>query len=74
LNLQDDHDVDENEQVTRFGCGALLGAFAGLWLIIAFALSSSGAVAGVLVVSMFVCGGLALVYGDRFWYALKDWL
>lgn len=72
MKFEDDHEVGESEQATRFGCGALLGVIVGLGLIVAFTLSSFGVVAVVLFVSMFVCGMLALIYGDRFWYALKD--
>lgn len=74
MHLQDDHDVGETEQATRFACGALLGGFVGVALIVHLALSSFGAIAGVLIASIFVCGILALAYGDRFWFALKDWL
>lgn len=74
MKIHDDHEVDESEQVTRFGCGALLGVLIGLGIVVSFTLSSFGSVAAALVASMVACGLLALVYGDRFWLSLKDWL
>jgi hypothetical protein len=73
LKIDDDHEVGESEQVTRFGCGALLGLVAGLGIVLGFTLSSFGTVAAALVAAMVICGLLALIYGDRFWYALKHW-
>ncbi len=72
VKIQDDHEVDEAEQVTRFGCGALLGIFVGIGVIVAFTLTSFGLAAAALVGSMIVCGWFALIYGDSFWHALKD--
>lgn len=72
--MKPDHDdVPESEQVTRFGCGALVGALLGLALIIGFTLTSLGSATVALVALMIICGVLALVHGDRFWYSLKDW-
>jgi hypothetical protein len=70
----DDQEVGESEKLTHFGCGALLGVFVGLGLVGAFTLSSYGAIAAALLVSILACGFSAMVYRDRFWYSLKDWI
>jgi hypothetical protein len=74
LNIEDDHEVSESEQGTRFACGALLGAFIALAIILSLSLSSFGMVAAVFVFCMMGTGFLALVLGDRFWLGLKDLL
>ena len=58
------------EKATRFGCGALLGFFVGLYLIAKWTIMSFGVTASVCAVAIFVCGFLALRYGDEFWYGL----
>lgn len=58
------------EKVTRFGCGALLGVFIGLYCIAKWRIISSGTAVVTLVVAILVCGCLALKYGDEFWYGL----
>lgn len=58
------------EKVTRFGCGALLGFFVGLYLIAKWIIMSFGVAAGVWAVAVLVCGYLAQRYGDEFWNGL----
>ncbi|QNA89431.1 hypothetical protein G4G28_14865 [Massilia sp. Dwa41.01b] len=65
-------EISEAERVSRFGCGALLGFFIGLVLVIASAPSSTGFAVLAFLVPMCVCGYLALKYGDEFWYKLFD--
>lgn len=74
MSIEDDHGVSESEQGTRFACGAFLGVFIALAIILGFALTSFGMVAAVLAICMMGTGFLALVLGDRFWRGLKDLL
>lgn len=58
------------EKVTRFGCGALLGFFVGLYGSAKWKIMSFGAAVGMWVVAILACGYLALKYGDEFWYGI----
>jgi hypothetical protein len=73
--MEDDGNVEisESEKITRFGCGALLGLLLATVLIFEFALSSFGLMVAVISSAVFVCGILALKYGDEFWLFIKDW-
>lgn len=70
IDIDEDPEIDAAEKVTRFGCGALLGIFAGIGIAIKLTLYSFGWVAAVIVGAVLVCGFLALKYGDGFWYAV----
>lgn len=61
--------VDGLERGVRFGCGALLGALVGFYIV-----AEQGLVAApgetylaAAVVGAVVCGLLAMAFGDRFW-------
>jgi hypothetical protein len=70
--------MDENKEppigtiakATRFGCGALLGLFVGLYFIAKWTVTSFGTAFAIWAAAILACGYLALKYGDRFWYAL----
>ncbi|HWX03479.1 hypothetical protein [Collimonas sp.] len=65
--------LSEPEKIMRFGCGALLGVFIALLIVFKFMLSNFGLIAAIAVVAIFVCGVLALKYGDEFWREVKNW-
>lgn len=62
--------ISKAEQITRFGCGALLGCFVGLYFIAKWLIVSAGVAVAVWVGAVLACGYLALTYGDEFWYGL----
>jgi hypothetical protein len=70
VNNDEQPEIGKMEKVTRFGCGALLGFFVGLYLIAKWTIMSFSVAAGVWAVAILVCGNLALRYGDEFWYGL----
>lgn len=70
MDVHEDPVISKAEKVTRFGCGAALGIVYGFFLVIKFALSSYGVAAAIVVGSVCVCGYLALMYGDEFWYGI----
>lgn len=70
MRIEDDHEVGEAEQATRFVCGAILGIVVAIVAILALELSRSLPILVVLLGSMFACGLAALFWGDRFWYDL----
>lgn len=65
--------LSEPEKIMHFGCGALLGVFIALLIVFKFMLSNFGLITAIVVVAIFVCGVLALKYGDEFWREVKDW-
>ena len=73
MSERDEHDdrdepkLEESEKVLRFGCGAILGFFVGVFFIVKWAVVSFGAAAGILVLAILVCGYLTLKYGRDFW-------
>jgi uncharacterized membrane protein len=73
METNEDQELSESEKITRFGCGALFGIFLGIFLVFELVLSSFGWAAAVIVLSVLICGTLALKYGDEFWYSLKNW-
>jgi hypothetical protein len=72
MDIHEDPEITTSEKVTRFGCGALLGIFVGASFAVRHAYSSFGLLVAVFVAAVFLCGFLALKYGDAFWYSLKD--
>mgnify|MGYP003468647442 CR=1 FL=1 len=56
------------ENTARLGCGAFLGVFLGLSLVVQFTLSSFGSIAIAVLLCMAVCAWLSLKFGDRFWH------
>jgi len=70
MRIEDDHEVGEAEQVTRFVCGAVLGIVVAIVAILVLELTMSLSILVVSLVSMFACGLAALIWGDRFWYDL----
>lgn len=74
MKIQDDHEVEESEQVARFVCGAILGALVGLALIFVCGIVSLAGLIFGLVVPMIAFGLMALYWGDRFWEEVIEWL
>jgi uncharacterized membrane protein len=70
MDIHEDPQISRSEKVTRIGCGAVFGIFFGFFLVIKFALSSFGAIAGIVALAICVCAYLALKYGDEFWYSI----
>ncbi len=70
MDINEDPELSKGEKLSRFGCGALLGIFVGIYLVFQFALSSSGLSIVTILGAIFVCGILALKYGDEFWYSI----
>ena len=67
---------DRMEKGLRFGCGGLLGLVVALYLMFRFwrAPTIEGTLFwGGLAVTVLVCGGLAVRYGDRFFEEVIDW-
>jgi hypothetical protein len=62
--------IGKAEKITRFGCGALLGAFVGLDFVARWLIVSVGVAVAVWAVAILACGCLALKYGDEFWYGV----
>ena len=69
----DDEDKprDAGEAAIRFGCGAVFGfaAFGGLL----YTIGDGGFDLWFPLAAAFLCGALALRYGDKFWHDLADW-
>lgn len=63
------------EQVTRIGCGAVVGLFLGVALIVnmADAFSSRAARGVVLFVLVVACSWLGWRFGDRFFHSIPKW-
>jgi hypothetical protein len=70
VNDSEQPKVGNMEKVTRFGCGALLGFFVGLYFIAKWFIVSFGVAISIWATAILVCGCLALKYGDEFWYGL----
>jgi len=71
-NMDYDHEPDPMEKKIRFGCGFLFGLVIGFFEFARtmYRYNSTGAVISCAVISVFLCGWLALKYGDRFWQGL----
>jgi hypothetical protein len=68
----DDRSVpDRVERVVRFGCGSILGLIFGLAVAFHMFVSTASELTGLLGLFAVVFGGLAVRFGDRFWYALR---
>lgn len=70
MNQINEPKIGTAEKVTRFVCGTVLGTFVAVYFLAKFAVESWAAAAAIWAGAMLVCGGLALKYGDEFWYAL----
>jgi hypothetical protein len=62
--------IGKAEKATRFGCGALLGFFFGLYFIAKWTIMSFGVATGVWAMAILVCGYLSLKLGDEFWHGM----
>ena len=68
---------DRLEIGLRFGCGGLLGLVVGLYGMFRFWRARDADAAwfwGIIAVTVVVCGGLAVRYGDRFFEKVSDLL
>lgn len=74
MNEPDESPISPDELNTRFGCGAALGVFIAICVIIGFSLTSSVSWICVFLLAVFLCGFLAVKFGDRFWERLIDLL
>lgn len=70
MNKSEKPKIGKVEKAIRFGCGALLGIFVGLYLIAKWTIVSAGVAIAIWSVAILVCGHLALKYGDEFWYSM----
>lgn len=70
MTVHEDPEISRSEKVTRLGCGAVFGIFFGFFLVIKFALSSFGAIAGIVAFATCACAYLAFKLGDEFWYSI----
>ena len=63
------------EQVARIGCGAVVGIFLGIALVVNMAgeFSSGAEIAVVVFVAVVVCGWLGWRFGDRFFHSIPKW-
>jgi hypothetical protein len=66
---------DVAEQVTRIGCGAVVGLFLGVVLVVnmADAFSSRAAMGIVVLVSVVICGWLGWRFGSQFFHSIPKW-
>jgi hypothetical protein len=64
------------EEVTRIGCGAVVGRFLGIVLAVnlAGAFSSRAPMDVVVFVSVVVCSCLGRRFGDLFFHSIPKWL
>jgi hypothetical protein len=70
VNDSEEPKIGKMEKVTRFGCGALLGFFVGLYFIAKWRIVSFGAEISIWAATIVACGCLALKFGDEFWYGM----
>lgn len=70
MNDSEKPEIGRVEKATRFGCGALLGLFVGLYFIAKWSVMSFGVAVTVWGAAMLICGYLAMKYGDEFWYGM----
>jgi hypothetical protein len=64
---------DKTEKALRFGCGFTFGLVAGFFAAFRLVMSTWGELAALAFASAFICGLLAMKYGNAFWHSLKDW-
>lgn len=70
MDIHEDPELGKAEKVTRIGCGALLGFVFGFYIVVKYSFESFGSAAAVITAAIWVCGYLALKYGDEFWYSI----
>jgi len=70
-SLHDTPEPDRVELAVRFGCGAMLGLFFGVFVALYTALATRLAFFALLGLFAVVFGVLAVRLGDRFWYGLR---
>ena len=69
------HEVDSTEKVLRFGCGALFAISFSVYSAIDLMFDESGFIFILfMLMTIIVFGFLAMKYGNRFWYSLKEFL
>jgi len=75
-SVVDDPPPDRVERAVRLGCGGLFGLAGGVAIAIDVAVSTVSEMVLIVAASTAVCAGLALWFGDRFWYGLRHlkWL
>lgn len=70
-------EVDAEDTVVRLGCGAVVGLFVGLVLLVGFGtqfLRSRWAMGVLVLLSVVVCADLAWKMGDRFFHSMHNWI
>ena len=62
--------------MVRFGCGAFFGIFVGIYFLAdrLSLLTSSPDNLFYIAAAALICGFLAMVFGDRFWSGLGDFI
>ena len=66
-------EADKTEKTLRFGCGFAFGLIAGFSASLQWVYDTWGGFAATVLVSAILCGLLAVKFGDKFWYSLKNW-
>ena len=68
-------EVDSPEKLIRFGCGALFAIILSLSFAVDVLFDKSGFTYALFTFPCaFIFGFLSMRYGNRFWYALKEYL
>jgi hypothetical protein len=70
VNKRERPEIGRVEKAIRFGCGALLGLFVGLYFIAKWSVMSIGVAVTVWGAAILICAYLAMKYGDEFWYGM----
>jgi uncharacterized protein YacL len=68
---------DRQDTIVRVGCGAVVGLFVGLALLVgtvSYLANSTLELLMTVVVSILLCAVLAWRFGDRFFRALHKWI
>jgi hypothetical protein len=65
---------DKLEKSVRFGCGFTFGLFIGFISSVQWVADTWGGIAVIIFSTAIISGFLAVKYGDKFWYSIKDWL
>ena len=68
-------EIDSTEKVLRFGCGALFAISFSVYFAIDLMFNELGFIFILfMLMTSLVFGFLAMKYGNRFWYSLKEFL
>jgi hypothetical protein len=68
---------DRQDAIVRVGCGAMVGLFVGLVLLVGTVSYEANSMVELMLAvagSVVVCAALAWRFGDRFFQALHKWI